>query len=783
MKPIFRIMSMLAIMAGMGFSSCSEQEDVPALSDAQIILDEPEVRLGRTGRYYEVEVQAPAACTVQSTAEWLTLTSDTLPSDGVLEFYVTANDDDYGRSAEIRVNSAGQPDLSASLSVYQCGWLDSDDNALAGGELTQDFRVGWGYNILQEFMSENSLTAPILDYNKLLGFEMETGGKLIQEDNRSYEKIEVYSGYSLDELSQTFTEVQEKEKSNLFGTKKTVSRFVKTNDYSTVEERCYGYSRLSKVVASRYLDEAGLLYLVSEGKDIYSEVFGRMRQKVIENPTVENVDRMLKDFGTHLVLSADVGGMIEYMVDFQKKEVTDVQTYTEMRAKYVYGQASASSETNRIEASISTDCQASRSFTIRAGDNECVERIKSAIEDFSNESQIDQQMLADWMNSLEGDYRNDKDLRRRLTIVGCTTLPIWMFFPADLAPMIRDRVEEMASQSNYDYAAGMQQGNNCKISLTDAMLRFGEGNDAPLVKVVYHGKVPVAEICNEYVPDIRADRRVTVMYPLVKGSPNLNRGIFLGDGDGNPPAYVAFEGGMAYVNPIEGQTSHDQLRTLYYVNGNLYLNDMGKGVAYDGVTVEDAYCVLVDNVTDRLPFVKIGSGYWLRANLKHSIYLGIPEDPDYEYSNVIVNEMFEGDRYYTNTFGVIDPTYLSMNGSFIGEGKWYLPQTEDVTSLLNFLYKNPKALFAGQPSGFGAQFDGFYGVYDIMNQDHYLGAFGFHYVDEYCIIACKDDAQTGTALVLTPDYMLRTTTLKAANDNFYPVRLFRSSEFAYQEKE
>ena len=200
MKLIFRIMSMLAIMAGMGFSSCSEQEDVPALSDAQIILDEPEVRLGRTGRYYEVEVQAPAACTVQSTAEWLTLTSDTLPPDGVLEFYVTANDDDYGRSAEIRVSSAGQPDLSASLSVYQCGWLDSDDNALAGGELTQDFRVGWGYNILQEFMSENSLTAPVLDYNKLLAFETETGDRLIQEDNRSYEKIEVYSAGKTVEL-------------------------------------------------------------------------------------------------------------------------------------------------------------------------------------------------------------------------------------------------------------------------------------------------------------------------------------------------------------------------------------------------------------------------------------------------------------------------------------------------------------------------------------------------------------------------------------------------------
>ena len=85
-------------------------------------------------------------------------------------------------------------------------------------------------------------------------------------------------------------------------------------------------------------------------------------------------------------------------------------------------------------------------------------------------------------------------------------------------------------------------------------------------------------------------------------------------------------------------------------------------------------------------------------------------------------------------------------------------------------------------SGFDAQFDGFYGVYDIMNDDKYLGSFDFHYVNEYSVIACKGEGQTGAALVLTPDYQLRTTTLKSANDNFYPVRLFRSSNFKYTEK-
>ena len=453
-----------------------------------------------------------------------------------------------------------------------------------------------------------------------------------------------------------------------------------------------------------------------------------------------------------------------------------------MRTKYVYGKIQPSAETSRIDASISTDCSASKSFTIRAGENECVEKIRKSIENFSNESQIDQHLLSDWMNSLEGDYRNDAELRKRLTIVGCTTLPIWVFFEPELARLIRERVEEISKQSNYDYDKDIMQGDNCMIELNDGMLRFDTGDDATLVKVVYHGKVPVAEICHEYVPDIRADRRVTVMYPLVKGSPNLNRGIFLGDGEGNPPSYIAFEGGLVYVNPIDGMGLTDKITKLYYVNGNLYLNDMNAGVSYGGITVEDAYCVLIDNVTDRLPFVKIGASYWLRANLEHSIYLGEPDDPDDEYSNVTVNEIFDGNRYYTNTFGVIDPTYRSMNEDFIGVDKWYLPQTDDIMNLRNYVYKNPKVLFKGQLSGFDAQFDGFYGVYDIMNDDKYLGSFDFHYVNEYSVIACKGEGQTGAALVLTPDYQLRTTTLKSANDNFYPVRLFRSSNFKYTEK-
>lgn len=781
-RPLSVISMFAIILANMFLFSCSEHEDALDLPDTRIEISEAEINLGRVGRYYDVSVRSPERCVVECKADWVTLTSDTLAEDGILEFYAATNDGDNGRRAEIKVSYAGSPEQFVCISVYQCGWLDADDNALSGGELTQDFRVGWGYNILQDFMSENSLIAPILDYNKLLKYEAELGDNLIQEDNRSYEKIELYSGYSLDELSRTFTEAQEKEKSNLLGSKKTVSKFVKTNNYSTVVERCYGYSRLSKVVASRYLDEAGLLYLANEGKDIFSEAFNRQREKVKNDPTIENVDRLLKDFGTHIVISADLGGMIEYMVDFQKKEVTNVQTYTEMRTKYVYGKIQPSAETSRIDASISTDCKASKAFTIRAGENECVAKIRESIENFSNESQIDRQLLSDWLNSLEGDYRNDAELRKRLTIVGCTTLPVWIFFEPDLARLIRERVEEISKQSNYDYDKDIVQGDNCMIELNDWMLRFGDGDDATLVKVVYHGKMPVAEICHEYVPDIRADRRVTVMYPLVNGSPNLNHGIFLGDGEGNPPSYVAFEGGQVYVNPIEGMGLTDKITKLYYINGNLYLSDMNAGVSYGGITVEDAYCVLIDNVTDRLPFVKIGAGYWLRSNLKHSIYLGVYDNPDNPGSYHKVQQAFVGGIYYTNTLGRIKAGYLKINGNYIGTDKWFLPTTGDVFNLRDFVYKNAKVLFPGQPSGFNAEFSGFYGIYDVLHQDKYLGKYRQLYNGEYCFLACKDTDDSGTALVLSGDYTLSQVSLKASAKNYYPVRLFRSSNFKYTEK-
>ena len=84
-------------------------------------------------------------------ADWVTLPSDTLAEDGVLEFYAATNDGDHGRRAEIRVSYADSPEQFVGISIYQCGWLDVADNALSGGGIDARLPCGMGIQYIAGF--------------------------------------------------------------------------------------------------------------------------------------------------------------------------------------------------------------------------------------------------------------------------------------------------------------------------------------------------------------------------------------------------------------------------------------------------------------------------------------------------------------------------------------------------------------------------------------------------------------------------------------------------------
>lgn len=757
------------------FMSCKKEEMPidPHIVTAKIKITPNEIKQNITGRYFEVHVESEEVCKVSTTSNWIELSSTQINAGGgELEFYIQDNFDDESRMGEIVISHSNLPKENASIKVIQYGYLESDDNAISSGKLTKDFRVGWGYNIFQEYQSVRSITSSIIDYNKLIKQEKTLGYPIIQEDNRSKQSINILSGYTINELAKSFSSSSQGDY-KIIGCGKTIEKYIHNNSYN-LDERSYGYGRLAKIVASRYMDEATVEYLVNDTDiDILSTEFNKACEGLKKDNS--NEEDFIKHWGTHLVISADIGGMIEYFMDFKKSEVRDIQSYSEISSSYIFGARVSSGVTKKVQESLSIYHNASKSLSITAGSSVYIKQLQEQINSFSSNSTIDQSTLASWFASLEGDYRNDEKLQKRLTVVACKIIPIWnVIKDKDIKERVKAAAYIMAKDNNA-HSGLIDNQNQHKIKIDTNWTKFS--NEGTQIRIVRNkDQKPILEICNEYIPDIRTDRRVVVVYPIVNGKPNIAQGIFLGDGDGSLPAYVAFEGAKVYIQPIGNQKSNSVISEVYNIQGSLYIEDF-VGIMDSNNSCEDVYCTInyPYNKGFKVPVIKIGSGYWARDNAPYTLRFLDEDDEDRRYKDDKTGIV------YMFHFGKVDAEFLDTNKGLYGVNYWYLPKTEDVYNLKNYLYKNPKIIFKNQISGFDARFDGFYGAFNPHTQKYYPDKiYKVRNYNEYSYLACKDSKDSGSVLYVDKDYNISVLNDDPKYENYYPIRLFRSKNFKYK---
>ena len=108
-----------------------------------------------------------------------------------------------------------------------------DDNSLPGGALTRQSRVGYGYNMMLDYIDEASVTEPILDYKKLVEAE-QVWGTIIAQEGRSRQDLKIHSSYSIEEMSAWMT-TQVTTESNFLGFSKKESKFKKVTEYEKTQ--------------------------------------------------------------------------------------------------------------------------------------------------------------------------------------------------------------------------------------------------------------------------------------------------------------------------------------------------------------------------------------------------------------------------------------------------------------------------------------------------------------------------------------------------------------------
>lgn len=797
----------LALAALFTLHACCD-DDVPLPPDTPqgvLTFTEPDVTLPVKGRYYSLRVNLPEnewrrIEAMRPDVTWLTLEADTVYSDGTLEFYAEDNPDVKSRTATITVTTP-EGDTATCL-VTQKGLGDDDGNS----GLDEVFFVGYGYNIFQDYMNTRSLCAPIVDNDKASAlFE---GGQLVQSVLRSRETVSHIVANSLYEMSELMTRQQDESSSDLKGATKTVQRFESSGTLEQNETR-YCYLTLKRTVASSSMDYSVLQQMIDAGQDVFTEAFKEAYDRVMANPNSSTVDDLLSRFGTHLVVSTELGGAMELTVNFSYQAKGEINMRADDFSRFFFKHAPSDYATSdgKYVHGVTSSVTVNGTFTIVGGPEANRNRITDKLDTSKGgDGRVDQAALQDWMNTLECQSLDNAELikSKGLVPVNFRLVPVWSLFPASVRSLFAQRAILLSQKSTDKHFSDW----TAAIDLyafdlqNSSFMNFGTGSNQSLVRVVRASnssngnQQPVLEVCQEYVPVVRGDRRITVVYAIKNGRTFHGAGLFPGDGEGNPPAWLTFSDGKVYVKPISGMKATEKLRTLYYMHGNIYESDLGMNVkapVFQSHTDQTLTLTGYDTMEKAsYPIVKVGNTYWTRRNITVPMGFGEPMDPEDPYSEYYINEACDDlvkNRFYASVFQGNDPTFMWYNSEEYGDKVddiyeeptlWHVPTTEEAFELRDYLGNNLKSIFQEQATGFDAQFHGCYARWDDLNGGRDWGSYALRYENEQCFIAYKNDGRSAGAVVIGKDYTLRTVTRINDKQALYPVRLCRTPYYTYK---
>ena len=436
---------------------------------------------------------------------------------------------------------------------------------------------------------------------------------------------------------------------------------------------------------------------------------------------------------------------------------------------------------------VTSQGEAISAIEVRGGGAAQVQALEKEISELSANGQIDPARITDWLASINYSPHFQGD--PSLDVIHFELIPLWDLVTEDVREDFMRVTFDLGQRSDNvleDSFTGMDIYPIDPQGADKALFSFPEEGKGSLCRILYMSGEPILEVCSEYVPAIRSDKRVTIAYPIYQQGIRLNQGLFPGDGT-HRPAFVAFSGGDCYVNPFPDMAPDSVLTRFWYVNGSLMPESPVDLPSYGqkGREVrDDAFYFLDPRKAYSHPIVKVGSNFWTRADIDHP--MGFCEDPHSGY--LYFDEQVEDGVLYTRfDFQINDIIMEDNDWTWGNERRWYMPTSDEVRGLEAFLGFNPKALFPGQLSGFDARFNGYWGISDVLNgratfPDNRLA---LRYKGQLHLFSVMDNGgDDPQLLVLDNNYrLIRYDVLGDWHEDYYPVRPVRNYKFEYPKLE
>lgn len=436
-------------------------------------------------------------------------------------------------------------------------------------------RLGYAYNAAGNVMDDSSFTTnPIIDMDRLFATE-KNYGPIISSERRHYTAMDIFSGSTLQELGHAETKYTIDD-SEAIGSGKYY-RNCTTFDTTKFHNSYKAHMFIRHIMATTTIDVGMLRCLrldsLTHPENVLDAEFRKGLTELLAKGGPSAVDtatavQFSEKYGTHLVVSSNLGGLIELQMKINRDSCVDREYTTQLVSEIVLGKKVVKSSPSKIIKEMSTHTvEYEGQINVKGGDATACRNLHRT---------FDQKKAAEVRIS-DGDYYawaqgvSIEPNNYNACFVSGRFLPLYELFENSTTRQVLRKVYEMylkkqaPTQEIYEPAYGV--------------LPVVKANYGPDVRVASLGTNKACIMCQEYVPSIRSDKPCIVAYPLLRGKdgnvrPFLYSGLFVGD-ESHRPGRVTWEGSASVYVPsdsIFAESDNTAIRALFDDNTHALKN-------------------------------------------------------------------------------------------------------------------------------------------------------------------------------------------------------------------
>lgn len=444
--------------------------------------------------------------------------------------------------------------VSCSDDVIDASTEQAPSNTLSRRAYTDEQmkvqRLGYAYNAAGNVMNDSSFSAsPVINMERLQAAES-TLGPIISTDRRYYTAMDIFSGNTLEELghSETKYTIDDSEAVGSGKYYRNNTTFSKTTFHNSYKVHMF----IKHIMASMTID-AGLLHClkVDDLNEADNVLEADFRQKVAELVskgagaiTEADATAFSEKYGTHLVVSSNLGGMIELQMQINRDSCVEQEYTTVTVSQVILGKnVVKTGPSQNIKTSIPVNTtEYEGQINVKGGRSKDCEMMHRTFDHKSAEAQkLSDGNYYEWATNISIAPES-----YNAAFVSGRFLPYYELFEDLSIRQVMRQVYKLYMKKE----APTQEIYEPPYGVMPVAKNYG-----PDVRVAKLGDHKSCIICEEYVPSIRSDKPCIVAYPLIKGEdgnvrPFLYSGLFIGDKE-HRPGRVIWKGSASVYTPSD----------------------------------------------------------------------------------------------------------------------------------------------------------------------------------------------------------------------------------------